>query len=355
MNRRTRLGNLCFLLWAMGTTLVGLPAAASAQTCDRDCLTGIMNRWLAALPAHSAQGLPLAADIRFTEQSAAIPVGDGLFLGATEAPAGFKILAADPASGQVAALVVMKEWNSPIIVAVRLKVANGLITEAQHVIASQIAPPALANLAAPRPTFLAEVKPDERTARAQLVGAANGYFDAIEQDDGNLAPFASDCTRHENGLQTSNNKTPQPSPLDMISAQMAAAMAKFGALGCRDQINTHFFEYITMIRPRTPMVVDEEMGIVFAFPRFVHRGAVRTLDLVGMPGITSLPMNFGPMDLQAAEVFKIRKGQIHDIEACGFLNAYLAPTGWEDRYRETYRFAVTHPHTHPYQAGTSSP
>ena len=333
------------LCLALGATASAAPAAS----CDRACLVDMMNRWLAALPTHSANGLPLADDIRFTEQGAVIPIGDGLFVSATEAPTSFKFMAADPANGQVAAFTVMQQWNKPTIVAVRLKVENGKITEAQHVIAGSPAPSAMANMTTPREAFLADVPASERTPRAALLAAANGYFDAIEQDDGSLAPFAADCARHENGMQTVNNKTPVPSPLDSISPQMAAAMAKIGALTCTQQVDAHFFQYITMIRPRLLLVVDEEKGIVFAFPRFVHRGNVRNMAIVGVPGVDTVPMNFGPMDLQAAEVFKIRKGRIHEIEACGFLNAYMAPTGWENRYPETYRYAVTHPNTHPYE------
>lgn len=332
--------------------LAATAAAASAANCDRACLSGLVDRWLVALPTHSATGLPLAHNVRFTEQGAAIPIGDGLFVSATAAPTTFKIVAVDPANGQIAAFTVMQQWNKPAVVAVRLKVENGEITEAQHVIAGSPAPSAMANLVTPRQAFLDDVPTSERTPRAGLLSAANGYFDAIEQDDGSLAPFAPDCARHENGMQTVNNKTPVPSPLDSISPQMAAAMAKIGALNCTEQVNAHFFQYITMIRPRLLLVVDEEKGIVFAFPRFVHRGDVRSMTIVGVPGVDTVPMNFGPMDLQAAEVFKIRKGRIHEIEACGFLNAYMAPTGWEDRYPETYRYAVTHPNTHPYQAGS---
>src|SRR5580704_5112751 len=99
--------------------------AASAAPCDRACLTDLMDRWLAALPAHSAAGLPIAHDIRFTEQAAAIPVGDGLFISATEGPTSFKIIAADPVSGQVGAIAVIKQWGKPVMLSVRLKVVDG--------------------------------------------------------------------------------------------------------------------------------------------------------------------------------------------------------------------------------------
>jgi hypothetical protein len=35
------------------------------------------------------------------------------------------------------------------------------------------------------------------------------------------------------------------------------------------------------------------------------------------------------MDLEAVEIFKIRGGKIHEIEAGGFVLPYNSKTGWE--------------------------
>ena len=328
--------------------------AAKAMACSRACLVDIMQRYVDALPRHSAKGLPLAANVRFTEQAAAIPVGEGLWISATEAPTTFKIFVADPTSGQVGFFGVMKQWDKPVLLAARLKVANGRITEIEHVIAPDLRPTSMANLQAPRPALLEDVPAAERTPRAKMLAAAISYFDSIEQDDGGVAPYADDCVRHENGMQTTTNKTPAPTPLDAANPGQSSAFAKLAPLGCRDAMNTHVLQYITMIRPRHMLIVDEQKGIVFGFPRFVHRGNVREMKIVGVPGVDSMPMNFGPNDLQAAEMFKITGGKIHEIEASGFINAYRAPTGWDAQYPETYKYAVTHPKTHPYHAGTTS-
>lgn len=329
------------------------PAKAHAASCSRACLESLMNRWFDALAAHSAKGLPLARNIRFTEQAAAIPIGDGLFVSTTEGPKDFKIIAADPVSGQVGAIVMMKQWDKPVEVTARLKVVDGKITEAEEIYASDLRPSSLANLETPRPALLDDLPASERTSRAKMYAAAFSYFDAIEQDSGDVAPFADDCVRHENGMQTTTQKRPETTPLD-TAVTNNAALSKMGALGCRDGLNTHGLQYITMIRPRHLYIIDEQKGLVLGFPRFVHRGAVRIEKIVGVPGVESMPMNFGPLDLQASEMFKIRGGKIHEIEATGFLNAYLAPTGWDDRYPERYRYAVTHPHTHPFYAGSTS-
>jgi hypothetical protein len=331
------------------------PAASTAAVCDRACLVGIMQTYLGALPKHSTAGVPLADKVKFTEQAAPIPVGDGLWLSATEAPAAFKIIAADPTSGQVGAIVTMKEWDKPILLAARLKVADGKITEIENVISRDLRPAALANLQTPRPALLEDVPAAERTARDQMLAAAFAYFDSIEQDDGGVAPFADDCTRHENGLQTTNNKTASATPLDGVSSNLALALAKLTAMTCADSMSTQSLQYITMVRPRHLLIVDEQKGLVFGFPRFVHRGDNRHYTITGVPGVDAIDMPFGPSDLQASEMFKIRSGKIHEIEATGFINAYMAPTGWDAEYPETYAYDVTHPKTHPYTAGTSFP
>jgi len=94
-------------------------------------------------------------------------------------------------------------------------------------------------------------------------------------------------------------------------------------------MNTHGLSYITKIWPRRIIILDEEKGLAFSFPMFVHRGNVRSIKISGVPGVDTVPMNFGPIDLQAAEIFGVRGGKIHEIEAMGYLLPYNSKTGWE--------------------------
>jgi hypothetical protein len=93
----------------------------------------------------------------------------------------------------------MKERGRPLIIALRLRVVNGQITEIEHVLARTLREDALRNLARPRPEFTADVAPAERLPRERMVAIADSYFEAIEHADGKLAPFADDCVRRENG------------------------------------------------------------------------------------------------------------------------------------------------------------
>jgi hypothetical protein len=298
---------------------------AQADSCDRACLDGTVDQYLTALVKHDPSGLPLAPDVKFTENTAAIPLGDGLWVGASEAPTTFKIYATDPESHQVAFYGVMKEFNKPILFALRLKVEGRKITEIEHIVVRDVRPAGLPNLVTPRPGLVETIPPDQRVSRAEMFQIANSYFDSIEQSNGDVAPYAEDCVRHENGMQTTTNKAPAAGPL----GPAGSPMAKISQLGCAASMDTHGLMYITKIWPRRVLVLDEERGLAFSFPMFVHRGNVRSIKISGVPGVDAIPMNFGPIDLQAAEIFAIRDGKIHEIEAMGYLLPYNSKTGWE--------------------------
>jgi hypothetical protein len=274
---------------------------------------------------HDPSGLPLAGTVKYTEDTATIPVGDGLWVGASERPPTFKIYAADVTAGQVGFFGLIKEFGKPALLALRLRVEKGKITEIEHVVARNIRGPGMANLVTPRPGFVQSVPPSERVSRQEMLRIADSYFDSIEQNNGNVAPFANDCERHENGTQTTTNKPPDPAVVD--PARLASA--RVDALGCKDQMSSGNLGYITRIRPRRLLIVDEEMGLVYGFPMFVHRGNVRSVKIVGVSGVEALPKEFGPINLQAGEIFKIRGGKIHEIEANGVLVPYGAKSGWE--------------------------
>src|ERR1039458_8924063 len=98
--------NRLLQLSLLSAAAMGLNAASS---CDRACLVKITDQYLAAMVKHDPAGLPLAAGFKYTENTATIPMGDGLWVGASEGPTTFKIYAADPISGQVGFFGPMKE------------------------------------------------------------------------------------------------------------------------------------------------------------------------------------------------------------------------------------------------------
>jgi hypothetical protein len=62
-----------------------LPSMALAQQCDRACLTGMMTQFIDGLVAHDSSKLPLADNVRFTEDSRNAQLGQGIWKSVTAA------------------------------------------------------------------------------------------------------------------------------------------------------------------------------------------------------------------------------------------------------------------------------
>ena len=326
-------------LSAAPASIAGQAAPAS---CDRACLNDIADRYFAALVAHDPSKAPMATDARFTEQTKVLPVGEGLWKSAVEGPTTFKIPVADPVAGQIGLIVMMKAASSAfpapagrgglppvtdsgpvsIQVALRLKVQNRRITEAEHVIARISAPSQLNALKTPRPAFTRTVPPGERQPRSILFVIANAYYDALVLGDGELAPFAEDCGRRENGMHTAGVGRPADAP---------PPPAGFGGTptDCAGQLTARAMTYIGSIDLRRIRIADEEKGLVFAYSMFRHPLERKTITILNTDGSTAeRPVNFDPFDLEAAHVFKISGGKIHEIEAMGFTLPLYSKNGW---------------------------
>jgi hypothetical protein len=312
MSLKIRLG----LLAALSVGFVVTAAAAAPDPCNRACLKDLATAYVAALVAHDPSKVPLAADVKFVENVTPMKPGEGLWKTASEAPTTFAVYVPDPVSEQVGFIGMMKADGKPIELALRLKVRHGEIVEAEHLIAGNLRDTMLANLHTPRPGLLAVVPKDERSSHAQLLKIGATYYEALVKGDGSLSPFADDCERHENGMITTGSKlmgSPDGSP----------------KLGCATQLNTKVMSYIKRIEPRRVWIADTQTGLVFGLSQFRHPMKEDHVDIVGYPGVTSVPMKFPPFDLPAAHIFKVSGGKIHEIEAMGFRAPYDSKTGWE--------------------------
>jgi hypothetical protein len=316
--------------------------AAGGGGCDKPCLVGIADRYVAALVAHDPSKAPMAPNARFTEQSKVLAIGDGLWKSAVEGPTTFKIPVADPLAGQIGVILMMKasaaafpappgRGGAPpaaetgpanIQLALRLNVQNRQIAEAEHVIARIAAPSQLNALKTPRAAFTQTVPKAERNPRSIMLVIANAYYDALVLGDGQLAPFADDCGRRENGMHTAGVGRPADAP---------PPPAGFGDTpsDCAGQLTARAMTYIGSIDLRRIWIADEEKGLVFAYSMFRHPMDEKTITILNKDGTTSeRPMNFNPFDLEAAHIFKISGGKIHEIEAMGFTLPLHSKNGW---------------------------
>ncbi len=300
---------------------------STIKECDRTCLVDIMKGYMNALYRQDIDALPpLAEDIRMTENTGAMDVGEGVLWRTKTEPAGFDIYVADPVSGQVGLQARLKIGGSNALVAIRLKVDRGKIQEVEQLYDRDVNDAAIPLLTTPSPTLTSDVPPAERVSRDMLYRVANSYFDALEGDNGKIGAFAKECVRHENGYQTVNNPPPggrmMPAPfIPKADTEKGREMLRFSMLTCEEQINTKMFAYMKRIRPRRALIIDEQKQTVGTFPLFIHDGTSRNAKPGAPPGMI--------LNLVTMETFGIRKGLIYHVEAFPFVTLpYGLGNGW---------------------------
>jgi hypothetical protein len=309
------------LFLALAPAAVGQQAAKPA--CDRACLQSYVDRYLDAMLAHDPSLTLFARDCRFTENGVRLPLGnEGLWFDMT-GKGSYKFYIPDVETQQIAFIGTAREKlsfptvpapgtnaapkppePSLVAVAIRLKILNGLITEAEQLVirperslmggaSPSPFPPtgeAVEKLGSPDPIFEEVIPEAERPSREELIKTANYYFTGLQRNDTKgYYPFTEDALRRENGMVSCGGPPP--------------------STGCKKQFESgQLRNIVSRIRDRRFVAVDRERGIVFAFGFFDHEQINWTW--------------------QIAELFKIQKGNIRRVEAVFLRCPYGTNSGW---------------------------
>ncbi len=283
-----------FFVFALAAPL--LLQTASAQSCDRECLRGIMTQYLNAMVKHDPKAAPLAANVRFAEDSIDKPIGEG-FWKTISGLGTFRQDIIDVKDGISGTHVMADEAGKPVMLAVRLKVVDKKIAEADTLVVKNREEGMIFN---PAPLTKASeamnITPTaaQKTPRAEMerlallypAGLKNGSFVKVD------AQFDPNAYRLENG-------------------QLMAGPGCTFIAGC-DHIKEQRLPTLSGITAKVAGV-DEEQGIVWLNMNF-GPGSV-----MGAPGGP-------PKTLMVFEMFKIYDGKINAVEA--FMKSMPAGTKW---------------------------
>jgi hypothetical protein len=316
-------------------------SSTALNSCDRACLNGFVDQYLDAVVAHDPSRLPVTQFVKFTENGQKLALGDGFWRTAT-ARGNYKLYVDDVPAGQVGFEGTMQEAGQAVILALRLKIENQRISEVETIVGrGQMAQGGAQNLdkmGSPRRAFLEDLPPGDRVSRIDLIKTANKYFSGMQQDDGkgDYSFFGDDCNRLENGMQTTNNLNPmpgltasgapRPAPSPKYDPAQKPAMYSSG-WSCKDQFRSGLLHFVTRIRDRRYPVVDQERGIVFSFIFFDHSaGDTRNFETPDGRAISAGPTT--PFTWEIAEIFKVDKNQLHEIDAVLNQSPYGMGSGW---------------------------
>jgi hypothetical protein len=281
---RLRLAATALLLSACTTT--------TQSACDRSCRLG-----LAQTIAVTGQ-YPVGA--RVTQDGNEV-VGDIWLRGATGINIHATYAAADDDEAIIAGTGTGPDGTPAVF---GLRVRNAATPEVELIVAREgeasLAPPAIP---LKRDTRFDDIVPAaQRTPAAQMIAAAEAYFDGIESDIGSAIPIVDTCERVENGVQTTHSP-------------------RFTNLACNSM---EPFAYITEVRDRRYPIVDEERGVIVGFGAFNIPGG----DYKRMVNGQETTRHYDPRSIFLFEAFKVVDGKIVQIEATMRNVPLGAKSGW---------------------------
>ena len=289
--------------------------AQKSASCDRACLEAIADQYIAAMVAHDASKAPFAQNVKFTENTIRLPLTEGLWFTASGVD-DFKFYVCDPQTGQVAWTGIAREHNKPVLLSVRIKLANRRITEAESIVVRDVNEKVLGNMKNPPPTFTETLDPSERVPRSQMLRMPDIYFEALDKLNDSAIPWDKDAYRFENGMVTCGSIPGAVSMPGLPSSQSCKTP---------DGIIPPMLKTIHNVLPRRTPVVDEERGLTWGLYCFNHRG----LATIQMPDGTTQPSYATtPSSMPFADIFKTKNGKLRGIFAFGTMLPYGIGDGW---------------------------
>ena len=280
--------------------------------------------------ADDPSAVPLARNVRFTENGQVLPVGEGLWK-SMKAAGTYRLPVTDADAGQIALITTVVEdhadpaQGTAALLALRLKVADGRITEIEQIIERNAHDGAARRSAGLAARGVLDADPGgERMSRAALIETANKYFSGMQRNDGKGDyPFHERCDRIENGGRSTN----APTPAGQTRPDPKTATGYSGQWSCREQFESGLLYFVSRIRDRRYVAVDQERGVVAAFAFFDHMaGSTRNFTRPDGRPTTAGPAQ--PWTWEILEFFKIEDGQLAEIEAFLTRPPYGMLSGW---------------------------
>lgn len=279
---------------------------AFAADCDKKCLESVGDQYRAAYLKHDTKLAPFAKKVRFTENNVEMEFPDATWDTVTQ-EIGTPLTLSDPKTGNVGIYTRIMQNDTPGFLVVRLKVDRGQITEVEHIISTK------RNLSSPPtpigdvntferdPNMSAAVPPAQRGSRAVLLKHANGYFDTLQHNDGEIrgTTFSPDATRFENGM-------------------------KFAEI--EKGFKTGRYRFNERVRDRDCFLLDEERSVAMCRGFIDHKGVLDEYTLTD--GTKTRSVFREPHTWSFIESFKVKDDRIVAVEATFVGAPYYIRSPW---------------------------
>jgi len=231
--------------------VLGSDTAVIAQSRDSDCtrenLKTITDKFFTALEEHKPASVPLASNVKYTENGIEVAVGKGSW--ETAGKTTFKRGLVDTQKCGTHTQAIIEEAGNPMLYGVRLKVDDEKVSEIEAIVVRGAQVLNVQAILDTQDQDWEGILPlEQRSSRLSMMAVADDYFELFVQErkpQVSELPFMPTCDRWENGMQTTKGGT-----------NMGVTMP---AHNCSPK------GFADMDHPPRRFLVDLETGIVVAY------------------------------------------------------------------------------------------
>ena len=225
---------------------------SSDSACTREDLKSMVDKFFIALEAHNPSSLPLASNVRYTENGIEVEIGKGVWESAGKTT--FKRGMVDIQKCGTHTQAIIEEDGKSILYGVRLKIEEEKISEIEAIVVRGAQVLDVSAILATKDQDWEDIlPPEQRSSRLAMMAAADDYFELFVKEKkrkvSDLA-YSGFCDRWENGAKVTAGRTNQGVPMPRHDCSPEGFM---------DMTETH--------GPRR-FLVDEEAGVVVAYVLF---------------------------------------------------------------------------------------
>jgi hypothetical protein len=239
------------VIWFLASGCSTVPITQSGDSAyTRGSLKTITDKYFTALEAHKPSSLPLASNVKYTENGIKVPIGKGVW--ETAGKTTFKRGMVDTQKCGTHTQAIIEEDGKPILYGVRLKIDKEKISEIEAIVirGEQVLDvPAI--LATQDQDWEGVLPPEQRSSRLAMMAAADDYFELFVKENKRKVSdiaYSGICDRWENGMQTTKGGEFQGVELPAHSCSPEG--------------------FADMDHPPRRFLIDEETGVVVAYVLF---------------------------------------------------------------------------------------
>lgn len=294
-----------------------------------------MDQYLAALLSHDGSKLKISSNVKITEDTKPSDFKTSHLWTTAQKIGPYKFSFQQGDQYGWCGLIYRSDGYGIVSLRIRIN-EQGEITESETLIGAERYPGKTATDPATLKEFRADfttiIPKGEQHTKGELISIANSYYNGVTYECPESVPLNPAGSRVEMGTQISSNEgydMTEAFYVRVADSQDTSPLPNFGAWSAKDQFLSGLWGSDIVNQVRFP-IVDIKRGLVCGYSMYNPMAKKRPINVKGVGDIELTILGPDSQSIAMMEIFKIKKGEIYDMETVWVAVPRGDTTGWPE-------------------------